>query len=590
MIIKLISQIPKILTSKQKFLLVILFIFTGLMSIAELLGLGSLVLLISIITNPDIIIEKFNNYNINISETLPFSGNLIKNSCIVLIFIFSIKTIITFLFNFFSARITMSINHKISSSFFKRYIFKNYENLKKYSSTQFTNDIKDETTRFITFLFAAINIIKDSLLIIIILASLVVISSYTTIILFIIILLISTSMYLTLKKILRQIGSDRTRFNTKIYKILNETFYGLKNIKLIGVEDFISKNFDRNLNNLLSNILKIRIINPIPRIFLEWFSIISISLLIIYLDTITDNLSYYVPTLTFIALSLIRLIPAFAAINQNIGHLNWNLNSTKLIVKEVSQKIPSKIKNLNKVKIDSIKLKNVNINYDEKVILENVNLSVKKNNIVAIVGPSGTGKTSLVELILGLKDPKKGQVYINNKNNIIKSDNYKNSVSYVSQDIFLFEGTILENITFGAPEKEINIERLNSVISDSALDKLVNKHPQKLNYIIKESGKNFSAGERQRLTIARALYRNSEIIVFDEATSSLDNITEKKILNKLKKYKKEKIIFMITHRLSTLNLCDKIYSIENGGIAKLTDKKKIIAQHKMTISKNNKIK
>ena len=378
MIIKLISQIPKILTSKQKFLLIILFIFTGLMSIAELLGLGSLVILISIITNPDIIIEKFNNYNINITETLPFGGNLIKNFCIILILIFSVKTLITFLFNYFSARITMSINHKISSSFFKRYIFKKYENIKKYSSTQFTNDIKDETTRFVTFLFAAINIIKDGFLVIIILTSLVAISSYTTIILFIIILIISTSMYLTLKKILRQIGNDRTRFNTKIYKILNETFYGLKNIKLIGVENFISKNFDRNLHNLLSNTLKIRIINPIPRIFLEWFSIISISLLIIYLNTITDNLSYYVPTLTFIALSLIRLVPAFAAINQNIGHLNWNLNSTKLIVKEVSQKISSKIKNLNKVKIDSVKLKNISINYDEKVILENVNLSVKK--------------------------------------------------------------------------------------------------------------------------------------------------------------------------------------------------------------------
>ena len=118
----------------------------------------------------------------------------------------------------------------------------------------------------------------------------------------------------------------------------------------------------------------------------------------------------------------------------------------------------------------------------------------------------------------------------------------------------------------------------------------MNKHPQKLNYIIKESGKNFSAGERQRLTIARALYRDSEIIVFDEATSSLDNFTEKKILNKLKKYKREKIIFMITHRLSTLNLCDKIYCIENGGIAKLTDKKKVIAQYKRVNYKNNKIK
>ena len=575
MIIKLFSQIPKILTFKQKFLLIILFIFTGLMSIAELLGLGSLVVLISIITNPEVIIEKFNNYNINLSESLPFKGNLIKNACIILILIFSFKTIISFLFNYFSAKITASINHKISSSFFKRYIYKNYEILKKFSSTQFINDIKDETTRFITFLFAAINIIKDSFLVIIILSSLIVISSYTTIVLFITILVISTSMYLTLKKILRQIGDDRTRFNTKIYKILNETFYGIKNIKLIGVENFISKNFDRNLSNLLRNTLKIRLINPIPRIFLEWFSIISISLLIIYLNTITDNLPYYVPTLTFIALSLIRLVPAFAAINQNIGHLNWNLNSTKLIVKELSPKISFKIKNLNKLKINSIKLKNVSINYNEKVILENVNLTTKKNNIIGIVGPSGSGKTSLVELILGLKEPKKGNVYINNRKNITKSNNYKNSVSYVSQDIFLFEGTILENITFGAPEKKINIERLNSVISDSELDKLVNKHPKKLNYIISEAGKNFSGGEKQRLTIARALYRNSEIIVFDEATSSLDNLTEKKILTKLKKYKKDKTIFMITHKVKNLDICDKIYFVNNGKLKQISNKKNL---------------
>ena len=119
MIIKLFSQIPKILTFKQKFLLIILFIFTGLMSIAELLGLGSLVVLISIITNPEVIIEKFNNYNINLGESLPFKGNLIKNACIILILIFSFKTIISFLFNYFSAKITASINHKISSSFSK---------------------------------------------------------------------------------------------------------------------------------------------------------------------------------------------------------------------------------------------------------------------------------------------------------------------------------------------------------------------------------------------------------------------------------------------------------------------------------------
>ena len=335
---KYITQIPKILTSKQNFFLFGLFIFTILMNFIELLGLGSLVALVSIINDPISTIEKLNSFNINLSIDSLKKEDLILLSSLFLIIIFTFKAIISFFFNYFSAKLTVNINHTISSTFFKKYIYKKYEDLRDLTSTKFINDIKDETTRFITFIFALLNIVKDFFFITLILLTLLVTSPSIAIFIFLIILILSGFIYFVLKKKVRKIGEDRTKFNKRIYKILNDSYSGIKNIKLIGAENIISLNFDRFNNNFLNNILQMRIINPLPRIFLEWFVILGVSLLIIYMNQSTIGLNNFLPLLTFVALSSIRLVPAFAAINQNINHLNWNLNATALIIKEVTEK------------------------------------------------------------------------------------------------------------------------------------------------------------------------------------------------------------------------------------------------------------
>ena len=232
----------------------------------------------------------------------------------------------------------MNINYYISSFFFKNYLKKSYEEYLRLNSTKFANDIKDETSRFITFLFAFINIIRDLFLVFVILATLMFTSSAATLFIFLIILSLSLLIYFLLKKIVRKLGNDRSKFNTNIYNILRETFDGIKNIKLIGAENLISKNFNRHNDNFLKNNLKMRILNPIPRIFLEWIAIVGISSLVIIFNFQSENLNDFIPILTFIAVASIRLIPAFAAINQNIGHLNYNFIATSLIIKELKNK------------------------------------------------------------------------------------------------------------------------------------------------------------------------------------------------------------------------------------------------------------
>jgi ABC-type multidrug transport system fused ATPase/permease subunit len=553
------------------------------MSFIEILGLSSLVLLVSIINDPELVINKLSTFNLNIDIENFANSKLITISCFLLIIIFSIKTLVSIIFNYFAAKITMSINYSISSSFFKNYLRKNYEEYLNLNSTKFANDIKDETSRFITFLFALINVLKDSFLVLLILITLTLTSSNAALIIFIIILILSFIIFLFLKKIIRTLGINRSKFNTQIYNILKDTFDGIKNIKLIGAENLVSKNFDRYINNFLKNNLLMRIINPLPRIFLEWIAILGISTLILIFNYQFDNLKSFLPVLTFIAVASIRLIPAFSAINQNVGHLNYNLNATSLIVKDLMNKkeLYKKIFT-KKIAINSINLKNVSYKYikDQQNILNNISFKIKKGQLIGIIGTSGSGKTTLVEIILGLINPSKGKRFINNKANIHNTNIFKNSLSYVSQDIFLFEGSLLENITFGNYNKKLDENLLMKIFKCCELEALIKKNKEGINLRIKENGKNISGGEIQRIAIARALYRKPELMVLDEATSSLDIKTEKKIINNLKYFTNDKIVFMVAHRLTSLKHCDKLILMENGRIIDFAATKTILGKYK----------
>jgi len=183
-------------------------------------------------------------------------------------------------------------------------------------------------------------------------------------------------------------------------------------------------------------------------------------------------------------------------------------------------------------------------------------------------------------VLLGLISPSKGKIYINNKINIRNTKYFKNSISYVSQDIFLFEGTLLENITFGDYKDNLDKKHLSKIIEICELQKLIKKNKDGINLKIKENGKNLSGGEMQRIAIARALFRKPNLIVLDEATSSLDIQLEKKIVDNLNKIIEDKIIFMVAHRLTSLKYCNKLMLIDNGVIVDFDDTKKILNKHR----------
>ena len=217
-----------------------------------------------------------------------------------------------------------------------------------------------------------------------------------------------------------------------------------------------------------------------------------------------------------------------------------------------------------------ISLENVSFGYPgkEELVLSQINISIPVNKVIGIVGPSGSGKSTLIDILLGLIEPKSGFLKIDGK--IINNQNlrcWQNSIGFVAQAIFLSEGTIAENIAFGLPKSQINFKQVENVLKLANLEKFVKGLKNGVHTKVGERGVQLSGGQRQRIGIARALYHQAEVLVFDEATSSLDGITEKMIMQAVHKFSDKKTIIMIAHRLKTVEKCDQIFFIEGGKVA-----------------------
>jgi ABC-type bacteriocin/lantibiotic exporter with double-glycine peptidase domain len=211
-----------------------------------------------------------------------------------------------------------------------------------------------------------------------------------------------------------------------------------------------------------------------------------------------------------------------------------------------------------------IELKNINFEFvNENEVLTDINLVINKGQTIGLVGESGSGKSTLVDLIIGLHKPSSGRILIDGVSDFQLSQKWKNSIGYVSQTVYLIDDTIKKNIALGIPEDSISDQIISDLIIKVKLDKFIRDLKLGVNTKVGERGVQLSGGQRQRIGIARALYRNPEILILDEATSALDSATEKDVINSISKLKGEKTIIMIAHRLSTLQNCNNVYNIIN---------------------------
>jgi len=357
------------------------------------------------------------------------------------------------------------------------------------------------------------------------------------------------------------------------FKLLNEGFNAIKEIKILDREDFFISKFNESGKIFSKSYGSSNSLYNIPRYIIEfilYFSMLLLILFFVYDDT--NNFSYFLSTLAVFGIASLKLLPSFQQIYSGLAQIRSNLSAFDSIYLDLFTALNSNIvesSKLSKKITGDINLSRAFFRYPEQseFVINDITIQIPFRSKIGIVGTSGSGKSTLVDILMGTIPLSSGQLKVGG---IFIDDNsvrqLRNNIGYVSQMPLLLDGTITENIAFGVNKNDIDDVKLLNSVKIAQIENWIDSLPNSFNTIVGERGVKISGGQRQRIAIARALYNDSEFLFFDEATSSLDTITENSIMKTIEEMCDNKTIIMIAHRLSTVKNCDKIYIVSEGKI------------------------
>ncbi len=566
--IKIKKIIPASLHIKFVFLLMAI-----LFSIAlELIGIGLVLPVVSIIAEGKVnfnigfgIEENINNYLNILSERQVFIYPLL-----FLIGAYGVKTIYFLFLSYFNAKFMYLLNINLSETIFKNYLFQDYLFHLRKNSTDLVRTIVGEINFFLkSFLTPLINIITEAIVLLAIITLLLIIETNSTIILIFIFTFFGSIYFLFINKKITQWGIERINNEDMKQKHVVQGLNGIKVVKIFNRENIFLEYF--NINSFRSAKVGqyVAIFNQIPRIAIEFIAILLIVLFIIINVQTTSNLIESFPTIALFAAAGFRLLPSINRLFSNYHMFRYANPAVNRIYDAIILNKGLNYKESNNLNFDKeINIKNLSFKYPEKKenIFENINLTIKSGESIGFVGKTGSGKSTLIDIICGLLEPQKGEVLVDNKNINNNFRSWKDFIGYVPQNVYLLDDTIGNNIIFGKKHDSNDDPTLKNSIKSAQLEKFISKLPDGLDTVVGERGARLSGGQIQRIGIARALNNNAKLIIFDESTSALDSKTEQEFINDINQLKIKKTLIIISHRMSVLENCDRIYEIKDKKI------------------------
>jgi ATP-binding cassette, subfamily B, bacterial PglK len=569
-----------ILDGRQKslILMVMLFLFV---STIEVVSTGLVGQFISLATDPSSIAKS--SFFSSVYKWLDLSSQsqllVVFGSLVIAIFYFK-----SFL-SFFSQKIIFEFGFKLqgelAAKLMNLYLDAPYTFHLNRNSASLIQNIISETSRFSQGVIspgltcvsnAVITVALVGLLIKVNIMAMVVISG---------ILLLSYLLMLSLKGRISLWGKQGSEANTEMIRVINHSLGGLKETKVIGCESYFEDQMETQIKKHSTSASLALSFGNLPRYIIEAFLIsFLIGFTFLFLATNQGNSQGLSATLGVFALVSIRLLPAVGNLLTSINGIRYSaysIDKIHLDLKELEntnvykkQKLtPSTLTTRPILPFKSgITLENVTYTYpnSQRKSLEGISLHIKKGESIGLIGKSGAGKTTLVDVILGLLETQAGDIKVDGTSIYTDLRAWQNMIGYVPQSIFLVDDTLEKNIAFGVPEHLINSQRLKKAILAAQLEELIEHLPNGLNTMVGERGVLLSGGQRQRIGIARALYHEREILVFDEATAALDNETEGLVTEAIKLLSGIKTMIIIAHRLSTIEHCDHIYQLDKGQV------------------------
>ncbi len=572
-------------SERLKLFQVLILVF--LVGIMELVGIASILPIISVMTNPEILDN--NIYLIEVTKILKSFGILEKRDVLLFLGFFSfsmiaLSTALRIIGVYITTRFIELRRHSFSSFLLRGYLNNPYSFFLINHSADLSKTILSEVDRIIAQIVRPIiNMISFSFVLFFIMSFLLYIEPVVTLLAALILSIYYSLSFLTFRNRLKHLGEQTVESNKVRFQVVDEAFSNVKYIKLRKLEDYYSQLFEEGSKVFSSSVASQFILNQIPKYLLELivFGILILFSIVIVISglAIGENKAIGVfPLLGAYVLSAYRLQPAVQAVFNGFVSLRYGqaaiVNLNQAMLKVSSTKTPNKKDRTINFNFDKgINLKNISFKYPESknFIIENLDLLIPEGTTIGIVGATGSGKSTLISILMGLVRPLSGSIIIGDK--VINDENissWQELIGYVPQDITLLDASIVENIAFSNSTKDIDIEFAIECGIKANIDKTLLgsvKNPSQMN--IGEDGVKLSGGQRQRIGIARALYTKPKLLILDEPTSALDSKTESIVMDSIEEIGKDKIVIIISHLQSTLSNCDLIFELRDKKVIEL---------------------
>lgn len=577
-----IHLVLDLLTSRERRGLYLLFVAVLIMAALQVVSVASIMPFLSVASNPEAIQE--NDYLFWVYNTLGYTNQytflatlglsafaaLLLSNCFIMLVTWA------------QAKYVWNRNHSISLSLLENYLWQPYEYFLTRNSADLSKNILEETREVTTkLLLPAIQGSAKGIVALSIIGFLVYVDPAIATVIALVLGGAYLGIWLLVRGKLEEIGEKRVKVNRGRYQSVTESFGGIKEVKLRGKEGMFVDRF-REPSKLYASYRALHlVINRLPRYALEAVAFGGIVLIAVYMIVVRSNIQQVIPMLGLYAFAGYRLMPALHGAFKGFARAQFNKAALETLHRDMHEGLEDENKQLDRRDRDSnvvrqeamtlddhLKFDDVTYSYPEahEPAIENLSVRVNAQSTVGFVGKTGSGKTTAVDLMLGLLRPQEGSVLVDGVPLGSKNlQSWRSTLGYVPQDIYLVDATIAQNIAFGVPTDQIDYDRIEKVIQQAQIhDFILEELPNGLETMVGERGVKLSGGQQQRIGIARALYHRPSVVVFDEATSALDQSTEQAVMDAVYNLGKTRTIVLISHRLSSVQNADRIFMLEDG--------------------------
>lgn len=565
----LMRKLNYIFNRKQKIRLVQLTFLIGMGSFFELLGVSAILPFINVVLNPDSIATTSYLKLLYVSFGFHSANNFMVFLGVSLIAIYIIKNAYISLMYDAQYRFVYHNQCRISSKLLNSYLQEDYLFHVKNNSAELLKNITYDVIYFFQLLLNVLQLFTEMLVCLVLVAFLLSKDAAITIGVSLLLIIFAIGFMKIFRKKLKNMGLQSRRYQAEMNKWILQAMGGIKEIKVMNNETFFSEQYEDAYKLYAESQRKYSLLGILPRPLLETLCVAGLLSVVVAKLLYGVELDGFVPTLSVFAIAAFRMLPSFNRITNNMNTIMFNRTAVDKVysdLKEAEKYMHDKKVENNSIKFENnIKIENITFSYSQfdAPVLEDISLEIPKNKSVAFIGPSGAGKTTLADMILGILEPQSGKILVDDVELKFIMDSWHKIIGYIPQVIYIIDDTVRNNVAFGVADNYISDSKVWEALEKAQIKEFVENLEDGLDTNIGEGGMRLSGGQRQRIGIARVLYKEPQVLVLDEATSALDQETESAVMEAINSFSGNKTLIIIAHRLSTIEQCDIIYKVDH---------------------------